>query len=132
MPSPRHRSDSADRGGLLALAEARARLAKHSPPNSKFVDFGYARYTRAWRLRRFSAFLNCGSGLPLFGFKFSPFQPQKGNPTPKRALWITHFFSENGGEVLGNNNKAKREKRARGESSVFLQDRYINANSTLE
>ena len=60
--------DSADRGGLLALAEARARLAKHSPPNQRFVNFGYARYTRAWRLRRFSAFLNCGSGLPLFGF----------------------------------------------------------------
>ena len=91
--------DSADRGGLLALAEARARLAKHSPPNQKFVNFWYARYTRAWRLRRFSAFLNCGSGLPLFGFKFSPFQPQKGNPTPKCALWITHFFSKNGGEL---------------------------------
>ena len=88
--------DSADRGGLLALVEARARLAKHSPPNQKFVNFGYARYTRAWRLRRFSAFLNCGSGLPLLVFKFSPFQPQKGNPTPKCALWITHFFQKMG------------------------------------
>ena len=39
--------DSADRGGLLALAEATARLAKHSSPNQKFVNFWYARYTRA-------------------------------------------------------------------------------------
>ena len=48
--------DSAGRGGLLALAEARARPEEHSPPNQKIVDFRYARYTRAWRLRRLFAF----------------------------------------------------------------------------
>ena len=60
--------DSAGRAGLLALAEARARPEEHSPPNQKFFDFWYARYTRAWRVRRFLAFSSCGSGLPLFGF----------------------------------------------------------------
>ena len=108
--------DSADRGGLLALAEATARLAKHSPPNQKFVNFWYARYTRAWRLRRFSAFLNCGSSLPLlglfeivalfchtkgfFGMACSPpYNHKSAAQLPKCALWITHFFSKNGGEL---------------------------------
>ena len=93
--------DSADRGGLLALAEARARLAKHSPPNQKFVNFGYARYTRAWRLRRFFCFFKLWLRFAAFWlFKFSPLQPQKRSPTPKCALWITHFFSKNGGESV--------------------------------
>ena len=90
--------DSADRGGLLALAEARARLAKHSPPNQKFVNFGYARYTRAWRLRRFSAFLNCGSGLPLFGFLNFPLFNHKSAAQLQSAHFGSPIFFKKGGE----------------------------------
>ena len=97
-PTPSHRTAPIGAVCLLSLRLERDVPEEYSPPNQNFVNFWYARYTRAWRLSSFFAFLNCGSGLPLWLFKFSPLQPQKGNPTPKCALWITHFFSENGGE----------------------------------
>ena len=45
--------------------------------------------TRAWRLRRFSAFLNCGSGLPLFGFLNFPLYNHKS----AAQLQSAHFGS---------------------------------------
>ena len=99
--------DSADRGGLLALAEARARFPKHSPPNPKFVNFGYARYTRAWRLRRFFAFLNCGSGLPLLVFNFPLFNHKRATQRQSAHFGSPIFFQKMGVKGIDEHQKTK-------------------------